>query len=154
MPTESPYATHLPVLAGLCADVTRVLELGAGTFSTPFFLELPKLRKLISLETSPEWFSWVKEHFKSDKLDIRLVDSIPKALQNLKLDAFDLVFVDNGENATERGEVIRAVLTQPHPLVVIHDAEVYGGLIDELAPDREIHRDLEPWTAVIPRMSA
>jgi predicted O-methyltransferase YrrM len=155
LPAESPYATHLAVLTEVVDQSMRdVLELGAGAYSTPFFLALPKLKRLVSLETSPEWFAFVKDDFANTKLDLRLVESVPEALADMDLTDFDLVFIDNGVNAEERGAAIRSVLTQPHPLVVIHDAEVYGGLLDQLAPDHTVHRDEEPWTAVVPPMGA
>lgn len=143
---SSPYATHLSVLDKLDRP-KKVLELGAGAYSTPYFLEHAK--SVVSLETSPEWYAWVSDNFENRKLDLRLVEDIPRALEKIDLTKFDLVFVDNGDSAAERGAVIRAVLSKPHPTVVVHDAEVYGGLLNELAPGHEVFRDEEPWTAVV-----
>jgi predicted O-methyltransferase YrrM len=155
---NDPYASHLPVLdeLGETVEMRRVLELGPGLHSTAWFLRRPELERLVSLETNEEWFTRIPLH---EKLTLRYVGDIPTALAEYDLTDFDLVFVDNGDTATEREPAIRAVLSQPHPIVVIHDAEVpqYRAAIDDFADcelfEPEVPRsrlgDPMPWTAVV-----
>lgn len=142
---SDPYASHLPTLNFVLALVKpkRVLELGAGLYSTPAFLECPTVERLLSIETDKEW----AERVQDERLTLRLVDDTVEALPK-DLMAFDLVFIDNADNATDRNRAIRAVLERPYPVTVIHDAEVYGGTINELAENRMIFNNLTPYTAV------
>lgn len=112
------YATHLPILRGLCNLISprNVLEFGAGKFSTPFFLSVTSVEKLVSVETDPEWARKVKEACPDSRLTVRKTAPNPKD--------FDLVFIDDGHYPPERVKTIRKVLSKEHPPVVIHDAEV------------------------------
>ena len=146
---DDAYASHLPVLDLLAQDMEmrRVLELGPGLHSTKWFLQRPELERLVSLETNLEWFNRIPLH---EKLTLRYVGDIPNALSDYDLTDFDLVFVDNGDSAAEREPAIRAVLSQPHPVVVIHDAEVpqYRGAIDDLVDEYTVSSQT-PQTAVV-----
>lgn len=127
---SAPYASHLPVLRAVLATYKpkRVLELGSGPYSTPLFLDAGV--KLTSLETDDEWF--MKAEAFAD-FDLRLVENVAESLP-LLID-FDLVFVDDSHDLAERERTIRAVLSQSHPLTVLHDAEVreYRAAITELS---------------------
>jgi predicted O-methyltransferase YrrM len=143
------YASHLPVLEKVCEqhDVRHVLEVGCGHHSTPFFLSLPNLERLVSLETNDEWSGPIRDAYPDDRLELLLVDDAVDALERLILTDFDLVFIDNGDTAAERLEVIRHVLGRTHPIVVVHDAEV-----PEYRDAIENHTHIivgVPWTAVI-----
>jgi predicted O-methyltransferase YrrM len=132
------YASHVPVLRALPAR--RVLELGAGEHSTKEFLKMPGLEHLTSVENDPEWARRAATDDPRHEMLLvegRIADHVPA------LDGYDLVFIDDSTNAAERAATIRAVLSQPHPLVVIHDAEVpeYAAVIAELSPS--------PATAVV-----
>ena len=147
---EDRYASHLPVLEAVVAehDVRSVLEVGCGHHSTPFFLDLPNLKRLVSIETNAEWADAIREdHPAYDRLEMVVVDNSAKALEDYLLTDFDLVFIDNGDNAAERLEVIHHVLGRTHPTVVIHDAEVpeYRDVIEGF-PHVIVG---VPWTAVI-----
>lgn len=126
------YASHLPVLEALSwiIPMRRVLEFGAGIYSTPFFLGLPGCRQLVSVETDSEWRERIKKKYPDPRL--RLRTTRPSTLTN-----FDLVFIDDGDEADQREKTIRWVLGRPHPPVVIHDSEVvrYREAIEELSPD-------------------
>jgi predicted O-methyltransferase YrrM len=143
-----PYASHLPILKFVLALVKpkEVLELGAGKYSTAEFLACESVERLTSLETNPEWASTVSMATGDDRLDLWTVEDIPAVLPDLR--KFDLVFIDNGNDATERSAAIRAVLSRPHPVTVIHDAEVYAGVIHELAENRITFNFDTPYTAV------
>ena len=123
MPDDDRYASHVRVLQALPSviDVRRVLELGAGDYSTRVFLSMPDLEQLTSIENDPEW----AERAATDDVrhDMRLVSG-PIALNLPPLEDYDLVFIDDSTSAADRAGTIRAVLSQPHPPVVIHDCEV------------------------------
>jgi predicted O-methyltransferase YrrM len=134
-PSSDRYASHLLVLGALVEahGVERVLELGAGDYSTPAFLAAPGLTRLTSVENDPEWARKVTTD--DDRHEVLLVegaiaDHLPP------LEDYDLVFVDDSTSAYERARTIRAVLSQPHPPVVIHDAEVpeYAAAIADCSP--------------------
>ena len=138
------YASHLPVLQMMLGLVKpkRVLELGCGSHSTPLFLQAGV--KLTSLETDEEWFMKAEGY---GDFDVRLVEDVVESLPLLT--DFDLVFIDNSDNETDREKAIRAVLSQDHPVTVIHDAEypLYRAAIEE-AKNYMIFSDLVPHTAV------
>lgn len=128
---DDRYASHLPVLKALCSDLKprRVLEFGAGLHSTPYFLSLEGLERLVSVEADPHWLARVADVCADERLTL-LSDNPPDPKD------FDLVFIDDGKNAAEREETIRWVLGRPHPPVVIHDAEVldYAHAISQCSP--------------------
>jgi predicted O-methyltransferase YrrM len=124
------YASHLFVLRALLATLKprRVLEFGSGLYSTPFFLRSRRLESLVSVEEDPEWAERVRVN--GDK---RLV--VQPQFDGSLMD-FDLVFIDNARAVEERAKTIRWVLSQEHPVVVIHDAETpeYARVVAELSP--------------------
>ena len=138
------YASHLPVLQMMLGLVKpkRVLELGSGPHSTPLFLQAGV--KLTSLETDEGWFMKAEGY---GDFDLRLVEDVVESLP--LIGDFDLVFIDNSDNETDREKAIRAVLSQAHPVTVIHDAEypLYRAAIEE-AKNYMIFSDLVPHTAV------
>lgn len=137
------YATHLPVLTKIMDRdrPARVLEYGAGTTSTSFFLNRPEVRRLTSVEVNQGWRERVTT---DDPRHTVLSGGHPDP------EGFDLIFIDDGQDAAHRVKSIRAVLSGPHPTVVIHDAEVpaYAQVIDELATHYAIF-PTAPDTAVI-----
>lgn len=137
------YASHLPVLKAVMALLKpkEVLELGAGLHSTPFFLTCP-IKRLVSVETDPEWAIKVTKECPDSRLSIRT------SLDNLTPLSFDLVFIDNGTTKAEREKAIRWGLEGAHPPTIVHDAEVYATLLSELAPDY-VSIPTIPATAVI-----
>lgn len=139
------YASHLPILrrAIYGQRPRKILEYGAGLHSTPLFLRDPAVERVLSIEPDPEWRRKVAEHCSDSRLILRAEpDANPVD--------FDLVFIDNGQNALERLETIRSVLSRAHPPVVIHDAEeiVYAAAIKELAAMYAIY-PTDPDTAMV-----
>ncbi len=145
MPPLDAYASHLPILRSLLTAIRpeRVLEYGAGLYSTPAFLERPELRRLVSIEADPGWRKKVALHCDDERLALRPEPTADPS-------DFDFVFIDDGENATERETTIRAVLSGAHPVTVIHDAEVpeYLAAIHELSSVYSIYPTL-PETCVV-----
>jgi hypothetical protein len=55
---SDPYASHLGLLTRIGPGITQVLELGAGQYSTPLFLDravYPDLKRLVSIEPDRKW---------------------------------------------------------------------------------------------------
>lgn len=127
------YATHLPILVGLARSVTvrSVLELGCGHYSTLTFLNrdvFPDLQSLDSYETDPVWAATIKASIDTDsRSTLNLVDGlIADSLAQTDLEAYDLILVDDSENADERTKTIRTLVDRRprRPIVVLHDFEV------------------------------
>jgi len=139
------YASHLPILKSLSRllPMTRVLEFGAGFHSTPFFLGLPNLERLVSVETDREWHTRIAGAHDDERLQLR-------KKRPPDIGRFDLIFIDDGTEAVHREATIRWVLSRPHPPVVIHDAEVpqYLSAIDQLAENHVTFHKYTPWTAL------
>jgi predicted O-methyltransferase YrrM len=127
---ENPYATHLPVLLALgqALPVRRVLELGAGSHSTPAFANpsyFPELTSLVSLEDDSEWFETLSAlpGLGGPNVELRLVDAVRHSVPS-DLSMFDLVFIDDSQVLAERAQTIRSVaLTKPTGVVAVHDYE-------------------------------
>jgi hypothetical protein len=145
MPSNDPYASHLPVLRllGEVLPVKSVLELGAGKYSTPTFLDrsiYPGLQDLFSVEPVKEWREKVASVVKLDPRH-RVIEDWTE----IDPDAFDLIFVDSGQTAAERVADIERIAHTVRP-VVIHDFEVhdYQGWFDI----EFVYDQVTPWTAV------
>lgn len=141
----SRYHSHLQVLASVLAAnrPERVLEYGAGHHSTPLFLARKELKQLVSVEVDLGWREVVEEKYADPRLRV-----LPKG--NPIPSNFDLVFIDDGTHRRDRMRTIRAVLSRPHPIVVIHDCEVpeYAALIDEYSTNYTVFPS-DPDTAVL-----
>ncbi len=111
------YATHLPVLEQVTAELQPkcVLEYGGGNYSTPFFLGLPYLEWLITVEDDVVWREQIRRNHRDPRL---IVTEVAPPMD------YDLILIDNSNETAKRIEKIREVLSEPHPTVLIHDAEV------------------------------
>jgi len=159
------YATHLPILRSLGAilPIKRVLEFGAGLYSTPTFLDrtvFPHLEKLISVEDDWEWLQRVKDYIGSPQMRAHWPDawsrlslrygSPEKSMLWVDTDDYDLIFIDSGRTIADRIPIIEAIAARkPSCVVVIHDFEQWDyqhaarGLTG-----LKIYSDETPWTAV------
>jgi hypothetical protein len=139
------YASHLKVLTTVLNTYKpkRVLEYGSGKYSTPLFLARPHVEKLTVVETDFIWRRELVYNNHDPRMTVLVEGNPPPA-------SYDLVFIDDGVDLDHRCRTIRAVLSRPHPVVVIHDAEVeeYRELMEELADEVLIYRT-DPDTAVI-----
>ena len=152
------FATHVPILAGLAARfrVERVLELGAGSFSTAVFLDsavFPSLAHLDSIETDTEWARIVAERAGGDpRLTLRTTDEpVAQLVRALDLTGYDLILVDDSASLHQRRATVEAVAATvpPGPLVVIHDFEVDAYREASAVMDhRVVFRRFTPQTAV------
>lgn len=130
---RNDYATHLPILVGLGRSVTvrSVLELGCGKYSTLTFLNrdvFPDLQLLHSYETDPVWAATIRASTDTDsRSTLNLVDGlIADSLAHTNLEDYDLIFVDDSENADDRTKTIRRLVERRprQPIIVLHDFEV------------------------------
>lgn len=132
-PRESvPASSHLPILIGLgrLFQVRRVLEFGAGHFSTLCFLNrdiFPDLGQVHSFETDPQWKELIEAEANEDqRLIITLVEAdLARAAATCDFTKFDLVFIDNGPSSESRVATIKEVIAHASDckLVIIHDFE-------------------------------
>lgn len=125
------YATHLPLLKRLDSHypIRNIVEFGAGHYSTPLFLDrryFPLVEKLVSFETDKGWYDSMKTAFVDDRLFLIYEEkSLHEQVTPFLFLGCDLVFVDNGNRASERVQVLEELNTlQPASLVVVHDYDV------------------------------
>lgn len=131
--SASDYATHVPILVGIgCSSrIAKVLEFGAGFYSTLTFLNrsvFPDITSVYSIESDSDWISRVYVAAKDDpRLKIRRVpEPIESILAELDLAEYDLVLVDSSTEAARRAALIRQLAHRSTGtcLVVIHDFEI------------------------------
>jgi hypothetical protein len=126
------YATHVPILVGLGCSlrITKILEFGAGLYSTLTFLNLsafPDVTSVSTIESDSDWISRVYAEAKDDpRLRIwHVPEPIESILPELNLSLYDLVLVDSSTEAASRAALIRELADRftGTCLVVIHDFE-------------------------------
>ena len=143
------YGTHQETLKW-CArqkKIVRVLEFGAGLWSTPLFLDknyFPDVAYVLSLEFSKEWADKVREAVTDPRLEIRTEGSA-------SLEGWDLIFIDS---AAPRETVISLVLKGNigDALVVLHDYEMVSYQVEIKQANAGmmwlVDASRFPWTAV------
>lgn len=157
-------ATHLPTLLNLCACVHpgRILELGAGWYSTPQLHAMADALNavLVTLETDHEWADRFEEYRdKWHTIHTVAPEVMLKRAEFGPSQSWDLAFVDHGEFEYQGGYVRSASvkkLLDSTLFVVVHDANEpakngYVGL--EQAFERAQHlaydQRWDVWTAVL-----
>ena len=126
--------------------ICSVLELGAGLFSTPTFLNrrvFPKLERIVSVEDDPNWAAQVQQANGDNRLTV--IKNLP-AIDS----KFDLLFVDNSQSEFVRKDTIRKVVQESEgSIVVVHDAE-YQEYWSEVVHFEKFLRieTYEKWTAI------
>lgn len=121
---RDPYSTHRPVLqaCGTIIAPARVLELGAGWYSTATFLDpeyYPALEVLHTVEPDAEWRSLL--HRLAGLAGAVAWEYIEHPTSYA---GYDMIFIDSGPTDADRLQVIRRIVdagvTCP---VVLHDYE-------------------------------
>jgi hypothetical protein len=141
------YASHLPVLQSFGhLNIHRVLELGAGKFSTTLFLDreaFPVLVRLDSYEDDPHWRNLI--HRTIDDKRLRSLSQYAR----LDPDDYDLILIDSGRSADERITAIQHIVSlNTKAIVIIHDYDnPYYQAVTRFEHIR-IYSQLTPWTAV------
>lgn len=127
------YATHVPVLVGIGCSlrIAKILEFGAGFYSTLTFLNrtaFPDVTSVCTIESNSAWISKVYAAAKDDpRLRIRHVpEPIESILPEVDLGDYDLVLVDSSTEAERRAALIRELADRSTGtnLIVIHDFEI------------------------------
>jgi predicted O-methyltransferase YrrM len=116
-----PWATHLPVLCRILDKYQpkRILELGAGDFSTVVFNSYvagESARRCLTLENNPEWLtalSWME----NPQHSLRQV----KDWESPEPDFFDLVLIDQAPEESRKLSLLQ--YAQSAGIVVLHDAQ-------------------------------
>jgi hypothetical protein len=142
---KEAYGSHLPVLIAVARLLRprRLLELGAGLFSTAAFADkalFPTLEGIVSLEDDPKWLRRIEKQLHANhRVGLKAVRAIPDWVATADLAAHDLIFIDNGRQIAERVSTIRAVLCRARSdaVIVVHDFQY--------APYKDAVTD--PWTA-------
>ena len=135
LPTRNAidYATHVPILVGLgCSlGIARILEFGAGFYSTLTFLNRSAFPDVISVSTIESELDWIAKVYGAAKDDPRLrirhvPEPIESVLPELDLAQYDLILVDSSSEAARRAALIGALADRftGTCLVVIHDFEI------------------------------
>ncbi len=154
-----PFATHLPILAGLpiLRPIRKVVEFGSGPFSTGAFLRpevYPDLERLESYDDDPDWFQRVQQqNIGENKLSLTLVNGpVSGAVAGAGLADADLIFIDDSKTREARAETIKSVCAHlpDNAWVVIHDFEVRQyKKAARLAPHRYAFTTLRPHVGVL-----
>ena len=140
------YGSHIPILKAVLRSTNpkRVLEYGAGEHSTAWILSHPGVETVVSYEPDDDWRAKIRDVHRDDHR-LRFTKSKDHCPVN-----FDLIFIDDGTKQADRLETIEHVLSQAHPTVVIHDADVpaYLDAIGRLSDDFSVF-PTNPDTAVV-----
>ncbi len=147
-----PYASHIPFLRNLGDTTTSVLELGAGKYSTPLFLNreaYPMLTHLLTVEHDRKWAMSIEP---DARLTLAITSDPVQFLTRLRLSDYDFIFVDNGADGDwqSREAVIRYLAERTlYTAVIIHDFEYepYQVAASGFA-HVEVDKTLTPWTAM------
>jgi hypothetical protein len=144
------YGTHLPVLEaiGRSLPIRWVLEFGGGQFSTLRFLDrtkYPILSGLVSVENIPLWRRMIR-----DETDDKRLQVIERYEGDC--DGFDLVLIDDGQNAQDRIKTIENVISlSPDCPVVIHEWNnvAYQEAVSDSFENVRVYNDAFPYTALL-----
>jgi hypothetical protein len=111
--------------------IAKILEFGAGFYSTLTFLNrsaFPDVTSVSTIESNSDWISKVYAAAKDDpRLRMRHVpEPIESILSELDLAEYDLVLVDSSTEAARRAALILELADRSTGtgLVVIHDFEI------------------------------
>lgn len=137
--------------------VERVVELGCGEYSTLTFLNRLAFPSLIALDSWETEQAWLDKIAASAGSDFRLrtglvIGEMRSAIENIDLEEYDLIFVDDSTSSEERSRTIREIaLRRPtQAVVVIHDFEVQAYReAAKLFRHRFIFRAFTPQTGVV-----
>lgn len=148
--TGDTNGTHRPYLfEAINRADGPVLELGSGPSSTPHLHLFCWKRglKLVTLETSEEWFEKVK-HFESHWHHLEFAPSIIDSPHLLK--DWGVVFVDHAPGET-RGDAMELARNRCE-FIVLHDSEELGYGLEPILSTFRYRRDFRkerPWTTLV-----
>lgn len=137
------------LLACFSATAGPILEIGIGHSSTTILHSLccPNRRRLVSLESNPEWRDWFRA-WNCDGHEILEDSSENVAL--LSKEKWSVVFVDSWPEE-KRIDKIKALLDSTE-FLVMHDAGcTLLGILEPILRGRRqfLHKTYNPWTLVV-----
>lgn len=145
-----PYSTHVPVLAAAVAAARPgpVLELGAGSFSTPLLHAICQAtgRRLLTLDGDSNWAARFTE-FRSETHRVEVASDWDAAIPD---DVWAVVFVDHAPAGRRVHEIDR--LREACELMVVHDTEDARYGYEEVFAKFAFRVDytrLRPWTSLL-----
>lgn len=152
-----PYSSHLPLLvAAVTAMSGRVVELGAGWYSTPVLKAIcgAQWRALLTIESDREWLRTLYDE-RSELHEGLIVANWQNDLHRYGSDLrCDVAFIDLAP-AAHRASAI-AVMRLWAKVIVVHDTETeqqhnYPGVEEQLKGFRYRidDRRREPWTTAV-----
>lgn len=127
-----PFVTHLPVLLGVghLVQARRILEFGSGNHSSLAFLDrecFPHVEHVDSFENDPEWGAGIAAKAAHDsRFQMHLLDgAVAKAVADVDIESYDMIFIDDSVTSAERSATIRAVVARApaRAVVIVHDFE-------------------------------
>jgi len=135
------WGSHIPVNAALCStyNITGVIELGCGNFSTKVFRNYAN--KVLSIENDASWYDKVRKEFGEDEnnkfilhtlgdgirvhtkrweLTKEKIKEVENYYSNLNTDGYNFLFVD--QYASTRRSALD-VLHHKFDIIVYHDCQ-------------------------------
>jgi len=141
------YGTHLPALLTAANAIRgRIVEFGAGMFSTSVLRLCFPDRKIVSFETNLEWFQKLRGMLNdNDNHAVVFVDDYTKVLDGLEIPG--VVFIDC-DPVGLRVELLEW-FAQKALCVVVHDSErLIGSVARKLYTTCLEYRGQQPWTMI------
>lgn len=152
---DFPYGSHQPVLIHLLNTITEgdVMEFGMGDASTGLMHTLCSLqgRKLLSVETNPEWMERYI-HLQTPDHEMLLInpDNIVEAHHDFFDRHYSIAFID-GAPAAARLVFLKHIKAD---FIVIHDTEcVVGGYVNVFNYDFSAFKHVSHFTKAMPMTS-
>lgn len=119
------YYTHQEFLENIIKKTNgNILEIGSGHGSTPFILELIKdsNRKLVSLETNPDWYKNMSDRYPTTDNHIwEHAENYNILFEKYLYEKWSIVFIDS-EPWESRADAIRFFYNKTE-YILIHDAD-------------------------------
>ena len=130
--SKNSFITHYPILVLICRifKIKKVIEFGSGKNSTMNLSNkniFPYSNQIVSYEDNLIWYKKMKKLVKNKKINYVYTNKISKVINKLKLDKFDLIFIDNSMDSLERIETIKNIGKKKlsKAIIVLHDFEYY-----------------------------
>ncbi len=124
-----------------------VLEHGMGIGSTPLIHGFPRLKKMLSFETEPQWMTCDTCKDEEAKKKHVILNPTPDQFEEKTKEVFSsmsqcVVFVDGP--GKERGAILKMAMSKGAPYIVEHDAECFS--LAEVQ-ERRYHAQLHGYSA-------
>ena len=131
--SKNSFITHYPILVIICRilKIKKIIEFGSGKNSTTNLTNkkiFPYTDQITSYEDNSTWYKKIKKLIRNKKrINYIFTNKISKIINNLELNKFDLIFIDNSMDSLERIQTIKNVSKKKlsKAIVVLHDFEYF-----------------------------